>query len=156
KHQLDARIASLRDRVASHQQQEAALRSEVAGYTTRMRALEARVGDVSLRLSTLEDDLALHQHRLDALDALFAFQSERVPFLQHQYRKAQAALDPRLVEIYESDPVSPLDVFLGSRNLHEALDQVSYLVDIGVQDRQVSNEVATARTQMREARANTK
>jgi murein DD-endopeptidase MepM/ murein hydrolase activator NlpD len=156
KHHVDARIASLRDRVASHLAQEASLRSEVAGYTTRIRALEARVGDVSLRLSTMEDDLTLHQRRLGALDTLFAFQSERLAFLHDQYRKAQVALDRRLLDIYESDPVSPLDVFLGSNNLHDALDQMSYLIDIGVQDRDISNEVTYARTQMRAARAKTK
>jgi murein DD-endopeptidase MepM/ murein hydrolase activator NlpD len=156
KHHIDARISSLRDRVAAHQKQEAALRSEVAGYTARIRALEARVGDVSLRLGTLEDDLALHQRRLHALDTLFAFQSERYAFLQQQFGKAERALDQRLVDIYESDPVSPMDVFLGSRNLHDALDQVSYLIDIGVQDRRIATEVSSARTLMRAARAKTK
>ena len=156
KHQLDARISSLRGRVASHQKQEAQLRSEVSGYTTRIRALEARVGDVSLRLGTLQADLALHQNRLDALNALFELQSQRFAFLRVQYRKAQAALEQRLVEIYESDPASPLDVFLGSRNLKEALDQIAYLTDIGVQDRRISNEVGYAKTQVRAARAKTK
>ena len=156
KHQLDARISSLRGRVASHQKQEAELRSEVAGYTTRIRALEARVGDVSLRLGTLQADLALHQGRLDALNALFELQSQRFAFLRVQYQKAQAALDQRLVEIYESDQASPLDVFLGSRNLKEALDQIAYLTDIGVQDRRISNQVGYAKTQVRAARAKTK
>jgi peptidoglycan hydrolase CwlO-like protein len=156
KHQLDARISSLRGRVASHQKQEAQLRSEVAGYTTRIRTLEARVGDVSLRLGTLQADLALHQSRLDALNALFELQSQRFAFLRVQYQKAQAALDRRLVEIYESDQASPLDVFLGSRNLKEALDQIAYLTDIGVQDRRISNQVGYAKTQVRAARAKTK
>jgi murein DD-endopeptidase MepM/ murein hydrolase activator NlpD len=156
KHQVDARIASLRDRVGAHRKQEAALRSQVAGYTARIRTLEARVGDVSLRLSTLEDDLALHRRRLDALDTLFAFQSERFTFLQQQFGKAQRALDQRLVDIYESDPVSPLDVFLGSGNLHDAVDQVGYLIDIGVQDRRIATEVSYARTHLRAARAKTR
>jgi len=156
KHQLDARISSLRGRVASHQKQEAQLRSEVAGYTTRIRALEARVGDVSLRLGTLQADLALDKSRLHALNALFELQSQQFAFLRVQYRKAQTALDQRLVEIYESDQASPLDVFLGSRNLKEALDQIAYLTDIGVQDRRISNQVGYAKTQVRAARAKTK
>src|SRR5205823_3204938 len=49
-----------------------------------------------------------------------------------------------------------LDVFLGSRNLTDALDQVSYLIDVGVQDRRIANEVAYARTQVRAAKAKTK
>jgi murein DD-endopeptidase MepM/ murein hydrolase activator NlpD len=156
KHRLDARIAALQGRVAAHRKQEAALRSEVAGYSTRIRALEGRVGDVSLRLQTLEDDLALHQKRLAALDSLYRLQSERFAFLKAQYRRAQSNLDRRLVDIYESDPATPLDIFLGSQNLQDALDQAAYLIDIGVQDRQIANEVTYAKTQARAARAKTK
>jgi murein DD-endopeptidase MepM/ murein hydrolase activator NlpD len=156
KHRIDDRISTLRGRVAAHRRQEAALRGEVAGYTARIRALEGRVGDVSLRLETLEADLALHQKRLVALNALYGFQSQRFAFLQVQYRRAQTALDRRLVDIYESDPASPLDIFLGSRNLKEALDQIAYLIDIGVQDRRIAGEVAAAKAQVRAARAKTK
>jgi len=141
KHRIDARISSLRNRVHSHQKQEAELGREVAGYTARIRALEGKVGDVSLRLETLEADLALHQKRLDALDTLYTFQSERFAFLQTQYQRAEAALNTRLIDIYESDPATPLDIFLGSRNLKQALDQVSYLIDVGVQDRRLASEV---------------
>jgi murein DD-endopeptidase MepM/ murein hydrolase activator NlpD len=156
KHQVDAQISSLQARVASHQQREAKLRGEVAGYTARIRGLEARVGDVSLRLETLEADLSLHQRRLDALNALFDLQSKRFAFLREQYVRAQTALDGRLVDIYESDPASPLDVFLGSRNLSEALDQVAYLIDIGVQDQRIADQVAYAKLQVRAARAKTR
>jgi murein DD-endopeptidase MepM/ murein hydrolase activator NlpD len=156
KHQVDAQISSLQARVASHQRREAELRGEVAGYTARIRGLEARVGDVSLRLETLEADLSLHQRRLDALNALFDLQSKRFAFLREQYVRAQTALDGRLVDIYESDPASPLDVFLGSRNLSEALDQVAYLIDIGVQDQRIADQVAYAKLQVRAARAKTR
>ncbi len=156
KHQVDAQISSLQARVASHQQREAELRGEVAGYTARIRGLESRVGDVSLRLETLEADLSLHQRRLDALNALFDLQSKRSAFLREQYVRAQTALDGRLVDIYESDPASPLDIFLGSRNLSEALDQVAYLIDIGVQDQRIADQVAYAKLQVRAARAKTR
>jgi murein DD-endopeptidase MepM/ murein hydrolase activator NlpD len=156
KHQLDTRISSLQARTAAHKQREAALRGEVAGYTSRIRALESRVGDVSLRLQTLESDLSLHQHRLDALNELFTLQSHRLTFLQGQYGVAVQTLNHRLVDIYESDPPSSLDVFLGARNVQEALDQVAYLTDIGVQDRRIAEEVANAKVQATAAREKTK
>ena len=77
-------------------------------------------------------------------------------FLREQYVRAQTALDGRLVDIYESDPASPLDIFLGSRNLSEALDQVAYLIDIGVQDQRIADQVAYAKLQVRAARAKTR
>jgi len=156
KHAVEAKISALQARTASHRRRESQLRSEVAGYTSRIRALEARVGDVSLRLQTLESDLSLHQRRLNALNELFTLQSDRLAFLQGQYAAAVQLLDRRLVDIYESDPPSSLDVFLGARNVHDALDQVAYLTDIGVQDRHIAGEVAYARVQAAAARAKTK
>jgi murein DD-endopeptidase MepM/ murein hydrolase activator NlpD len=156
KHHIDSRIGALQGRISSHQKQEAALKGEVAGYTARIRALESRVGDVSLRLETLQADLDLHQKRLNALNALFTLQSQRFAFLREQFRKAETVLDQRLVAIYESDPASTLDIFLGSQSLQAAIDQVSYLIDVGVQDRSIARQVAYAKAQTRAARAKTK
>jgi murein DD-endopeptidase MepM/ murein hydrolase activator NlpD len=156
KHAVDARISSLQARTAAHRRRETELRDEVAGYTTRIRAFEARVGDVSLRLQTLESDLSLHQRRLDALNKLFKLQSDRLTFLKGQYAAAVQALNHRLVDIYESDAPSSLDVFLGANNVQDALDQVAYLTDIGVQDRRIATEVADAKLQAVAARAKTK
>jgi murein DD-endopeptidase MepM/ murein hydrolase activator NlpD len=156
KHDVDAKISSLQGKQAANRRREEQLRGEVAGYTARIRALEARVGDVSLRLQTLEEDLGLHERRLDALNALFSFQSQRFAFLQQQYARAVETLDRRLVDIYESDPASPLDVFLGARTLDDAVAQVTYLSDIGRQDRLIAKQVGHAKRQMKAARAKTK
>ena len=92
KHQVDAQISSLQGKLAAHKQQEQALR-EPGRRTTRRRSARSRrkVGDVSLKLQTLEADLALHQRRLDALNALFRLQSKRFVFLRRQYARVDAA-----------------------------------------------------------------
>jgi murein DD-endopeptidase MepM/ murein hydrolase activator NlpD/cell division protein FtsL len=156
KHQVDNQISGLQDRLAAQKAREQSLRNEVNDFTSRIRALEGKVGDVSLRLQTLEADLSLHQKRLDALNALYAIQNKRYGFLEQQYRDSISTLDHRLVEIYESDPASSLDVFLGARNVQDALDQVQYLNEIGDQDRRIAREVATAKAQVKAARAKTK
>ena len=156
KHQLDAKISSLQGRLAASQRQERALRGQVDDYTSRIRTLEGKVGDVSLRLQTLEADLALHQRRLDALNALFAVQTKRFVFLRQQYATSIQVLDQRLVDIYESDPATSLDVFLGARSVQDAIDQVQYLNDIGEEDRRVAQEVATAKAAIKVQRAKTK
>jgi|SRR5581483_6927837 len=155
KHQVDSKISSLQGRLAAQKQRERALRGEVAGYTARIRALEARVGDVSLRLQTLEADLSLHEKRLGALNELYALQTERFVFLRAQYRRSVAVLEQRLVDIYESDPASTIDVFLGARNIQDAIDEVQYLNEIGDQDRRVAAEVAAAKQQVTVQRART-
>jgi murein DD-endopeptidase MepM/ murein hydrolase activator NlpD len=156
KHQVDTKISSLQDRLAAQKQKERSLRNQVNDYTVRIRTLEGKVGDVSLHLQTLEADLALHQRRLNALNALFAIQNKRYGFLEQQYHESISTLNRRLVDIYESDPASTLDVFLGARNVQDALDQVQYLNDIGQQDKRIAREVATAKAQVKAARAKTK
>jgi murein DD-endopeptidase MepM/ murein hydrolase activator NlpD len=65
-------------------------------------------------------------------------------------------LNRRLVDIYESEQTSTLDVFLGASNVQDALDQVAFMTDIGVQDRRIATEVSEAKAQVKAARAKTK
>ncbi len=156
KHQVDSRISSLQGKLSAQKAHERALRTQVAGFTTRIRALEAQVGDVSLRLQTLEADLSLHQKRLDALNALYDWQTRRGTFLGEQYEKAEQVLRRRIVEIYESDDASTLDVVLGSASVQDALDKVEYLNEIATSDRHLARQAANARWQVAAARAKTK
>jgi len=156
KHQVDTKISTLQDRLAAQRQHEQSLRNEVSDFTSRIRALEGKVGDVSLHLKTLEADLSLHEKRLNALNSLFSIQSKRYAFLEAQYASSISTLNRRLVDIYESDPASSLDVFLGARNVQDALDEVQYMNDIGAQDRRIAREVAYAKAQAKAARAKTK
>ena len=156
KHQLDSQIATLQNTLTGQRQKERALRSQVDDYTSRIRALEARVGDVSLRLTTLDEDLALHQKRLDALNALFNVQTDRLTTLRGEYRRSLDVLNKRLVDIYESDDPTTLDILFGSHSIQDAIDRVQALSEINAQDRAVSAAVARAKRQVTAARTKTK
>jgi chromosome segregation ATPase len=73
----DPRLGVLESRIAAAQAQEAQLSGEIASLTSRIRELEAQEGDVALRLESLTSDLALHQRRLDKINALLHLQTER-------------------------------------------------------------------------------
>jgi murein DD-endopeptidase MepM/ murein hydrolase activator NlpD len=156
KHQIDSKLSSLQNKLDTQKKSEQSLRNEVAGYTTRIRSLEAKVGDVSLHLQTLESDLSLHQGRLDALNALFGIQTKKFTFLEAQYAESVTTLNRRLVDIYESEPASTLDVMLGAGSVQDALDQVQYMNEIGEQDRRIAAQVRAAKAEVRTARAKTK
>jgi len=156
KQQLDSQISSLQGKLAAQKQREQALRNEVSNFTSRIRTLEGRVGDVSLKLSTMETDLALHQHRLNALNELFRVQTKKFVFLKEQYAESVKVLNTRIVDIYESDETSTIDVFLGSSSLQDAVDKVQYLNEIGDQDRRIAHQVAVAKADIRVQRAKTK
>jgi murein DD-endopeptidase MepM/ murein hydrolase activator NlpD len=156
KQQIDSQISSLQGKLNAQKHREQALRNEVASYTSRIRTLEGKVGDVTLRLSTMEADLALHQHRLNALNQLFAMQTKRYLFLKQQFAASIKVLNTRLVDIYESNDASTIDVFLGASSVQEALDKVQYLNDIGDQDRRIAQQVAGAKAAIKIQRAQTK
>jgi murein DD-endopeptidase MepM/ murein hydrolase activator NlpD len=156
KQHIDSQISSLQGKLAAQKQREGTLRNQVADFTSRIRTLEGKVGDVSLRLSTMEADLALHQRRLNALNQLYAVQTKKFLFLKQQFAASVKVLNTRLVDIYESDDASTLDVFLGSSSVQDALDKVQYLNDIGDQDRRIAQQVAVAKAAIKVQRAETK
>jgi murein DD-endopeptidase MepM/ murein hydrolase activator NlpD len=65
-------------------------------------------------------------------------------------------LNKRLVDIYESDDPTTLDILFGSKSIQDAIDRVQALSDITSQDRAVSAAVAHAKTQVTAARKKTK
>ena len=156
KQQIDSQISSLQGKLAAQKQREQALQNVVAGFTSQIRTLEGKVGDVSLKLSTMEADLSLHQRRLNALNALFRVQTKKFVFLKEQYAQSVKVLNTRLVDIYESDETSTIDVFLGSSSLQAAVDKVQYLNEIGDQDRRIAQQVAVAKAEIKVQRAKTR
>ncbi len=155
KRSVDAKIAALQNHLAQQKAQEQDLRSAIRGVTDRIRSLEAQVGDVSLRLQTLEQDLALHQERLDKLTELYRLQTKRYVALKQQHALSIERLNHRVVEIYESEDVSTLDVVLGASSVQDALDKIDYLSLIGEQDERIAREVAQSKRAVKLARART-
>ena len=150
------KIAALQARIAAARQHEAALSAQISDVTSRIRSLEGRVGDVAQKLSVLEQDLALHQERLDKLNALYLFQTKRLHFLQGEYVRVVNALNRRLVEIYESPEPSAAEVILNSKSVQEAIDTLHYLAAIAEQDKRIARDVADARDEVHATRERTK
>ena len=150
------RLSDLRAKIAAAQAQEAQLSSEIGSIEGRIRELEGQVGDVSARLDTLERDLALQQEKLERITRLFVFQTEQLNFLKREYAVSVGRLNRRLIELYESDDPTTLDVLLSSGNLSDFLDQVDYVRDLGAQDNRITTQVDGAKMRMHAARERTK
>jgi murein DD-endopeptidase MepM/ murein hydrolase activator NlpD len=151
----DERIRILQEKIAVAQRQEAALASEIASVETKIRDLQSRVGDVSSRLSTLERELALQREKLERITRLFNLQTERLNFLRRQYDLAVQRLSRRLIEIYEADDVTTLDVLISSGSFGDVIEQIDYLQDVGSQDLHISRQVNEAKIDARNQRAKT-
>jgi len=150
------KLGDVHARIAAARAKEARLTAQISGVTKQIRSLEAKVGDVSQRLSVLEQDLALHQRRLDRLDALFSFETERVNFLRSQYAKVLRQLNLRMIDIYETHDPTLVEVILESTSFQDVLDQLHYLEAIAQQDKRITNTVAAARDKVQVARERTK
>jgi len=150
------KIAALHAKIAAARAHEARLSAEIASVTREIRSLESKVGDVSQRLSILERDLELHQRRLDALNALYKFQTDRLIFLHDEYERVVGTLNLRLIDIYESRDPTLVEVIINSNSFQEALDHIHYLNSIAAQDKQIASDVAVAKNELKITRAKTK
>ena len=151
----DERIRILQDKIAVAERQEAALASEIASVETKIRDLQSQVGDVTTKLSTLERELALQQEKLDRITRLYKLQTERLNFLRSQYDLAVQRLSRRLIEIYQADELTTLDVLISSGSFGDVIEQVEYLQDVGSQDLHISRQVNQAKLEARDQRAKT-
>jgi len=150
------KIGALQSRIAAARAKEARLSGQISGLTSQIRKLEGRVGDVSQKLSILEQDLALHQRRLDRLNALFALETDRLTFLRHQYAGVVRQLNLRMIDIYETHDPTLVEVILESRSFQDALDRIHYIDAIARQDKRIAKEVGIVRDRVHIAREQTK
>jgi murein DD-endopeptidase MepM/ murein hydrolase activator NlpD len=150
------KISDLQGRIAAARAKEARLTAQISDVTQDIRALEARVGDVAAKLSILEQDLALHQRRLDRLNELYAFQTERLSFLRREFAKALHQLNLRMIDIYETQDPTLVEVIIESDSFQDALDRIHYLEAIAEQDKRLAAQVAEARDQVHATRERTK
>ena len=149
-------LGEVQAKLSATRQQEAQLTQQISGLTSDIRKLEARVGDVSQKLSLLEQDLELHQRRLDKLNALYAFETERLDFLRRAYATALHELNLRMIDLYETHDPTLVEVIIESESFQAALDRIHYLDSIAQQDKHIAAKVADARDAMHKTREQTK
>jgi murein DD-endopeptidase MepM/ murein hydrolase activator NlpD len=149
-------LGEVQAKLSAARQKEARLTQQISGLTSSIRKLEARVGDVSQKLSILEADLQLHERRLDKLDDLYAFETERLNFLRRSYANAVHQLNLRMIDLYETHDPTLVEVIIESESFQDALDRIHYLDSIAQQDKHIAAKVGVARDAVRKTRAQTK
>jgi murein DD-endopeptidase MepM/ murein hydrolase activator NlpD len=152
---IQEKIARLRDKIAAANQREGVLTSEISAVTAKIRSLQGDVDDAALRLARLEHELARHKNRLAVLTQIFQFQTERLTLLRREHALAQRRLEQRLIAIYQSDALTPVEVVLSASSLSDVLSGLEYVNEIGQQDRRIAGQVARAKREVQTARART-
>jgi len=156
KRQVDARLQTVQAKIAWAQHREQVLADQISSVNSEIRDLASQVGVVSNRLEPLERDLALHREKLDRLTELFRLQTTRYHFYRHEYEAMLDRLGNRLVDLYESGEPSSLEVVLGSKSFTDLIDQAQVVDTIGKQDREIAEQVGTAKERVHAQREHTK
>jgi murein DD-endopeptidase MepM/ murein hydrolase activator NlpD len=155
KEQLDARISALRDRIDQSKSREGVLSSEIQSATADIGSLAGRIDVLSDRVDHLQADLDAHRSRLETLRAKLAEQTRRLELLVRQHAIAEEHLEQRLVELYETDQTSTLEILLQASSLDDLLDQLDYFRALGNHDKEIVLTLTRLRDEMRVARAQT-
>jgi murein DD-endopeptidase MepM/ murein hydrolase activator NlpD len=153
--EVDSKAADLRSEIEQAKGREGVLSTEIEAATGRIRVLEADVAVLSSRVARLESDLFRHQARLDELRRTFTYQTNRLQLLRGQHAEAQKRLETRLVQLYQTEPLDELAIFLRVGSLGEVIEQVDLFNEIARQDKRIAEELAEVKTDMRLTRQKT-
>ena len=156
KQEIDERIARLQARIAEAQRKEGVLTSEISDVTGRIRGLEDDIGRASGQLASIESELVVYKNRLAQLTQLWRLQTEKLILLREQDAIAQDRLNLRLVQLYQSEETTAVEVVLSASSFTDVVDGLDYLNQIGQADRLISLQVADSKRRMRIAREGTR
>jgi murein DD-endopeptidase MepM/ murein hydrolase activator NlpD len=153
--QLESRIAALHDSIEGAKHKEGVLASEIRSASADIGSLEAQIDVLSGVVAELETELGASRARLAALEHKLAEQTERLEYLVRQHAIAQRRLEERLVELYEAETTSTLEVVLQVGSLTDLLEQLDYFTALGRQDKEITENLEGLRDDMRVVRAQT-
>jgi len=153
---LDRKISGLREEIEAAKRKEGVLTSDIEAASQRIDALGGDIGALSALIADLESDLAAHENRLAVLEARVEEQTRGIQHLQTQFTIAQARLEERLVELYQSEETDAFAILLQVQSLGDLVDQLEYFESIGRQDQAIAEQIQTLRDELRVAREETR
>jgi murein DD-endopeptidase MepM/ murein hydrolase activator NlpD len=156
KREIDDRLSSLNSKIAHAKTQEGVLTQQITVVDAKITSLQDDVARAQNRLNTLEGQLATSQRRLDRMTAVFAQQTRKLVQLRRDYGVALARLERRVIDAYETPSVNVLDVVLAATSMSTMLSDIEYVHQIGKQDKQISDQLRTAKKEMHAARERTR
>jgi 3D (Asp-Asp-Asp) domain-containing protein/peptidoglycan hydrolase CwlO-like protein len=140
----------------------AAQADDPGGRAARLRADNAALADKAhqalLQLYSLDTRLRRAEERIEALEAQTArlereqeSAERQLAIARDNMSSAHAQLADRLRQLYIEGDVDPLAVLLGAESLGDALSTLEGLSQLAEQDKQIIDQLASARTALRDA-----
>ena len=155
KNAVDQRIDGLHDSIERAKAREGVLSTEISDASSRIDALAGDIDVLSDKLAALESDLAAHRSRLSRLEARLREQVATLQRLTQQHAVAERRLEERLVELYESNEATELEILLQAQSFSDLLEQLDYFRAIGQQDKDIADTIKRLQGEMRVAKQQT-
>jgi murein DD-endopeptidase MepM/ murein hydrolase activator NlpD len=155
KNAVDSRISGLRDSIQRAKAKEGVLSTDISDASSRIDALNDDIGVLSDRLTKLESDLAAHRARLAHLEDRLRELAATIQRLTQQHAVAQSRLEQRLVQLYETDEASELEILLQAQSFSDLLEQLDYFRAIGEHDKEIADEIKRVQKETRVAKQET-
>jgi murein DD-endopeptidase MepM/ murein hydrolase activator NlpD len=152
---VDQRISGLRSTIDRAKAREGVLSTDISDASSRIDALAGDIGVLTDRLAVLESDLAAHRARLAGLEERFREQTEHLERLTREHAIAQRRLEERLVELYETQEASELEILLQAQSFSDLLEQLDYFRAIGEQDKEIADTIKRLQLEVRVLRQQT-
>jgi len=152
---LDGKMSSLRSQIDSAKQKEGILSTQIQVASSDISSLESDIGVLTGTLATLEAELASARARLAVLEERYETQTRHLIRLRKDYTAAQAALDQRLVDLYQAGETDTVALILGVTSLGELIESIDFVNEIGLQDQRIASNLKRLKGEMRTARIET-
>jgi murein DD-endopeptidase MepM/ murein hydrolase activator NlpD len=145
---IAAKIRSQRAQVVELSQAQQRVTAAIVKAKTRLNGINANLAEAQADVDQVEAGIALVQasygnlvDQLEGLDRQLGVLQAEESRRQEALVERKALLAERIREAYAADRVTLLEAVLSADSFTDALSQVGYLLDIGVQDEALAREI---------------
>jgi murein DD-endopeptidase MepM/ murein hydrolase activator NlpD len=153
--QMEAELARQRGELAALRREEAALTASLADLRGDLDAVGLelkqairKLDAVTERLDASRADLARYQRQIAALEDNLDQVAADIVQAQVELAEREELLQDHLRDAYEQSQTSVLEILLSSETFGEATSQLSYMLTMSEEDRQLAEEIRRTREQL--------
>lgn len=146
---IQREVAAQRAQVARLQRIQSNVKSDIKATSRQLRGINADIADVRQQITSITSQIDTVQAEYDALvDQLAGLDAELVSLeAREAAKRAELAerrtlLAERIRSAYDTDRTSLLESFLSGGTFTDVLAEMSYLVDVGEQDKALATRIA--------------
>lgn len=156
---LEAELARQRTQFAELQRRQADLTAQLHGITSDLASVGVQielaaldVDAMSRQLDQARSQLASYQHEIDTLEATLVELSVELMASKAELVDRQAILQDHLRTAYEQSQTSVLEVLLSTDSFTKASSELSYMLTLSDEDRQLAQEIRDRREMLQTRR----